>query len=84
MTKVELCSDFLSVTAREEILDALYQELHISPGQVSADGDFELELTTCGNNLDARGAPYLRLDGVVFARVDARRARSLIATRRHH
>ncbi|HEX2863574.1 MAG TPA: NAD(P)H-dependent oxidoreductase subunit E [Deinococcales bacterium] len=82
MTRVELCSDFLSVEAREEILDALYQELRISPGEVSADGDFELEVVSCGN-MDASGAPYLKLDGVVFAKVDARRARSLVATRRH-
>lgn len=79
--RIEVCTDFLSPTDREAILDALYQELLISPGQVSSDGNFELELVACGEP-DASGAPYMRVDGAVFARVTPQRARDLVRARR--
>ncbi len=79
--RIELCTDHLSPTDREAILDALYQELLISPGQVSSDGNFELELKACGEP-DPSGVPYMRVDGTVFARVTPQRARDLVRARK--
>jgi NADH:ubiquinone oxidoreductase subunit E len=79
--RVELCTDHLRPEDRESILEAIYEELHISPGQVSSDGNFELALSDCREQ-DANGAPYLRIDGNLFARVTAGRARDLVRARR--
>ena len=81
MIRVELCTDHLKPEDREGILEAIYQELHISPGQVSSDGNFELTLSSCGNE-DLNGVPYMRVDGNLFARVTAQRARDLVRARR--
>lgn len=81
MTRVELCTDGLSVEDREAILLALYEELHISPGQVSSDGDFELEVVRCGEG-DPGSAPYMRVGGSLFARVTPQKARDLVRARR--
>jgi NADH:ubiquinone oxidoreductase subunit E len=79
--RIELCTDHVSIADREAILDALYQELRISPGEVSSDGNFELELVACSEQ-DPGGAPYLRVDGAVFARVTPQKARDLVRARR--
>jgi NADH:ubiquinone oxidoreductase subunit E len=79
--RVELCTDHLKPEDRENILEAIYAELHVSPGQVSSDGNFELALSGCGNE-DPNGAPYLRVDGNLFAQVTAQRARDLVRARR--
>jgi NADH:ubiquinone oxidoreductase subunit E len=79
--RVELCTDHLKPEDREGILEAIYEELHISPGQVSSDGNFELALSSCGNE-DPNGVPYMRVDGNLFARVTAGRARDLVRARR--
>ena len=81
MIRVELCTEHLSIEDREAILEALYAELLISPGQVSSDGNFELELFEC-REPDASGAPYLRINGDVFARVTPQRARDLVRARK--
>ncbi|MBB6098450.1 NADH:ubiquinone oxidoreductase subunit E [Deinobacterium chartae] len=80
MTLIELCTDGLDPATREEILDIIYSELRISPGGVSADGDFELQLRKCGEDLE--GAPYLRINGALFARVTPQRARELVRARK--
>jgi NADH:ubiquinone oxidoreductase subunit E len=79
--RVELCTDHLKPEDREGILEAIYEELHISPGQVSSDGNFELALSSCAGE-DPNGVPYLRVDGNLFARVTAQRARDLVRARR--
>ena len=79
--RIELCTDHVSISDREAILDALYQELRISPGEVSSDGNFELELVACSEQ-DSSGAPYLRVDGATFARVTPQKARDLVRARR--
>jgi NADH:ubiquinone oxidoreductase subunit E len=76
MTRIELCTEGLSPQTREEILDVIYAELHISPGEVSSDGNFELDLISCGEGVD--NAPHLRIDGLPFARVTAARVRELV------
>lgn len=81
MIRIELCTDGLTIEDRENILEALYEELRISPGEVSSDGNFELLLQDC-HEADTLGAPYLRVDGAVFARVSPQKARDLVKARR--
>lgn len=81
MIRVELCTEGLSSEEREAILDALYQELRVSPGQVTADGEFELDVVACEES-DPSGRPYMRVGGAVFARVTPQKARDLVSARR--
>jgi NADH:ubiquinone oxidoreductase subunit E len=76
MTRIELCTEGLSPQVREQILDVIYEELHISPGEVSSDGNFELDLIACGEG--ASDAPHLRIDGLPFMRVTPERVRELV------
>ncbi len=76
MTRIELCTEGLTVETREAILDVIYQELHISPGEVSSDGNYELDLVACGEGLE--NAPHLKIDGMQFGQVTAARVRDLI------
>lgn len=77
MTRIELCTEGLEPRVREEILDVIYEELHISPGEVSSNGNFELELISCGEGVE--NAPHLRIDGLPFAKVTAERVRELVS-----
>lgn len=81
VTRIELCTDGLTIEDRENILEALYDELRISPGEVSSDGNFELLLQDC-HEADLVGAPYMRIDDAVFARVTPQKARDLVKARR--
>ncbi len=76
MTRIELCLEGLAPPIREGILEAIYDELRISPGEVSSDGNFELELLQCGE--DIKDAPYLRINGLLFARVTVQKAKELV------
>jgi len=82
LIRIQLCTEGLSPTDREAILEALYDELHISPGSVSSDGEFELEIVACEER-DETDAPYLRLDGTTFGQVTPQRARDLVRSRRN-
>jgi NADH:ubiquinone oxidoreductase subunit E len=81
MTRIELCTDHLDRETREAILDALYEELHVSPGQVTADGDFELDVVQC-RGFDPEDSPAMRVDGVLFMRINPRQAVDIIRARR--
>jgi NADH:ubiquinone oxidoreductase subunit E len=76
MTRIELCTEGLTPETREAILDAIYQELRISPGEVSADGNFELDLVACSEDLE--NAPHIKIDGLLFGQVTAERVRDLV------
>ena len=76
MTRIELCTEGLNPELREEILDVIYAELHISPGEVTADGNYEVDLVACGE--EAGNAPHLRIDGLSFGQITADRVRDLI------
>jgi NADH:ubiquinone oxidoreductase subunit E len=80
MTRIELCMEGLEPNVREGILEAIYSELRISPGEVSSDGNFELELLQCGE--DTKDAPYLRIDGLLFARVTVEKTKELVRGRK--
>ena len=78
--RIEICTDGLDPDTREALLEAVWNELRISPGMVSADGNFELALTRCG--ADPEDAPTVRLGGAEFARVTPERLLDFIRRRR--
>jgi NADH:ubiquinone oxidoreductase subunit E len=85
MTRIELCLDHLSPATRETLLEVIYTELRISPGEITADGNFELELTNHDPDAaDPENAPYVRINGLLFARVTESRMRELINGRKRH
>jgi NADH:ubiquinone oxidoreductase subunit E len=81
MTRIELCTDHLDIAQREAILDALYAELHISPGQVTADGEVELDLLNCGG-IEPSDSPALRVNGALFVRLTPQRVLDIVRARR--
>ncbi len=83
MTRIELCLDHLSPTTRETLLEVIYTELRISPGEITADGNFELDLINHDPETDdPENAPYVRINDILFARVTENRMRELINGRK--
>lgn len=78
--RIEICTDGLNPETREALLEAVWNELRISPGMVSADGNFELLLTRC--NESSEEAPIVKLNGALFMRVSPERLLDLIRRRR--
>ncbi len=83
MTRIELCLDHISPDTRETLLEIMYEELRISPGEITADGNFELDLTNHDpETADPANAPYVRIDGLLFLNVTPQRMRELINGRK--
>ncbi|MFN3265937.1 MAG: hypothetical protein ACK41E_03760 [Deinococcales bacterium] len=83
MTQIQLCLDHLKPETRETLLEVIYQELRISPGEISADGNFELELINHDpETTEPENAPYVRINNLLFARVNEARMRELINGRK--
>lgn len=79
LTRIELLLDGLDPQTREALLEVFWQELRISPGMVSADGNFELLLTGGG---EPEEAPTLRLGAAEYPRLTPERLRQLLRQRR--
>ncbi len=83
MTRIELCLNHITPDTRESLLEVLYEELRISPGEISADGNFELDLTNHDpETADPLNAPYVRIDGLLFLNVTPVRMRELVNGRK--
>jgi NADH:ubiquinone oxidoreductase subunit E len=83
MTRIELCLNHITPDTREALLEVLYEELRISPGEISSDGNFELDLTNHDpETTDPLNAPYVRIDGLLFFQVTQSRMRELINGRK--
>lgn len=78
VTRLEICTEHLSVDQREALLEAVWDRLRISPGMVTADGDVELALTQCGGGVSAEDAPLVRVDGQDFRNVTPQTLVSLL------
>ena len=78
--RIELCIEGLDAGERERLLDVVWNELRISPGMVSADGNFELLLSRCSE--PEQDAPTVKFDGALFTHVSPEKLRELIARRR--
>ncbi|WP_041230600.1 NAD(P)H-dependent oxidoreductase subunit E [Deinococcus peraridilitoris] len=78
--RIEICTDGLDHETREQLLEVVWSELRISPGMVSADGNFELLLSRCAEGQEE--APLVKLNGALFVRVTPDRLADLIRRRR--
>ena len=83
MTRIELCLDYITPDTREALLEVLYEELRISPGEITADGNFELDLINHDpETTNPDDAPYVRINGLLFLKVSQQRMRELINGRK--
>lgn len=78
--RIEICMDGLDQETREQLLDVVWSELRISPGMVSADGNFELLLSRCAEG--AEEAPLVKLNGSLFVRVTPQKLAELLRRRK--
>lgn len=76
--RLEICTEHLSIDQREELLDAVWNALRISPGMVTADGNVELALAQCGPQVRAEDAPLVRVDGQDYRNVTPERLVTLM------
>lgn len=78
VTRLELCTEHLSIDQREALLDTVWTALRISPGMVTADGNVELVLANCGPAVAAEDAPLVRVDGHDYRNVTPERLQTLL------
>ncbi len=79
LLRLEILTDGLDPGTREALLETIWEELRISPGMVTADGNFELALVRGG---EPDEAPSLRLADSLHVRVTPERLRDLLRQRR--
>ncbi len=79
VTRIELCIDGLNPEVREALLETIWNELRISPGMVTSDGNTELVLSQCG--ADAEDAPVVRIGGQPYYRMTPERLALLLRRR---
>ncbi|MFC4455623.1 NAD(P)H-dependent oxidoreductase subunit E [Deinococcus sonorensis] len=79
ITRIELCIDGLDVSVREALLEVFWEELKISPGMVTADGNIELALAQCGE--PPADAPVIRIGSMPYIQVTPERLRTLLRRR---
>ncbi|MFC4636920.1 NAD(P)H-dependent oxidoreductase subunit E [Deinococcus hohokamensis] len=77
VTRLELCTEHLSIDQREALLDTVWAALRISPGMVTADGNVELVLSHCGA-VPVEDAPLVRVDGRDYRNVTPERLHTLL------
>ncbi|PTA68226.1 NAD(P)H-dependent oxidoreductase subunit E [Deinococcus arcticus] len=68
VTRLEICTEHLSIDQREELLDAVWTALRISPGMVTADGNVELVLAQCGG-VRPEDTPLVRVNDLEYRNV---------------
>ncbi|ACO46200.1 NAD(P)H-dependent oxidoreductase subunit E [Deinococcus deserti] len=78
VTRLEICTEYLSIDQREDLLDAVWTALRISPGMVTADGNVELALCQCGQGVLPEDAPFVRVDGREYRNVTPERLSTLM------
>ena len=78
VTRLEICTEHLSLDERENLLDAVWTALRISPGMVTADGNVELVLLQCGAGVRPEDAPLVRVGDVEYRQVTPQRLITLM------
>ncbi|BBN94292.1 hypothetical protein DEIGR_102235 [Deinococcus grandis] len=78
VTRLEICTEHLSIDQREDLLDAVWNALRISPGMVTADGNVELSLSHCGPAVAPEDAPLVRVGEVEYRNVTPERLVTLM------
>jgi NADH:ubiquinone oxidoreductase subunit E len=79
VTRIELCIDGLAPEVREALLETVWNELRISPGMVTSDGNIELAMTQCG--ADPEDAPVITIGGQPYYRMTPERLTTLLRRR---
>ncbi|GGR46828.1 hypothetical protein GCM10008959_04830 [Deinococcus seoulensis] len=78
VTRLEICTEHLTIDQREDLLDAVWTALRISPGMVTADGNVELALKHCGESVPAEDAPLVRVNDIEYRNVTPERLVTLM------
>ncbi|GGS15186.1 NAD(P)H-dependent oxidoreductase subunit E [Deinococcus knuensis] len=78
VTRLEICTEHLTIDQREDLLDAVWTALRISPGMVTADGNVELALKQCGESVPAEDAPLVRVNDIEYRNVTPERLVTLM------
>ena len=78
VTRLESCTEHLTIDQREDLLDAVWAALRISPGMVTADGNVELTLKQCGESVAAEDAPLVRVNEIEYRNVTPERLVTLM------
>jgi NADH:ubiquinone oxidoreductase subunit E len=79
VTLIELYVAGLDQAVREALLETLWNELRISPGMVSADGDFELGVNQ--DPVDPQDAPMVKIGNQPHFRITPDKLRMLLRRR---
>ena len=78
VTRLEICTEHLTIDQREDLLDAVWAALRISPGMVTADGNVELSLKHCGDSVSPEDAPLVRVNEIEYRNVTPERLVTLM------
>lgn len=78
VTRLEICTEHLTIDQREDLLNAVWDALRISPGMVTADGNVELALSQCGPGVNAEDAPLVRVGDHEYRNVTPERLVTLM------
>ncbi|GAA0518916.1 NAD(P)H-dependent oxidoreductase subunit E [Deinococcus depolymerans] len=78
VTRLEICTEHLTIDQREDLLDAVWTALRISPGMVTADGNVELVLSQCGPATAPDDAPLVRVNDIEYRNVTPERLVTLM------
>ncbi|MBZ9750325.1 hypothetical protein K7W42_05540 [Deinococcus sp. HMF7604] len=78
VTRLEICTEYLAPEDRENLLDAVWTALRISPGMVTADGNVELVLAQCGAGVRPEDVPLVRVGEVEYRQVTPERLLTLM------
>ena len=79
VTRIELYINGLPVEVREALLETVWNELRISPGMVTSDGNTELALNQEGVNPE--DAPLVTIGGLPYQRITPDRLAALLRRR---
>ncbi|WP_424951468.1 NAD(P)H-dependent oxidoreductase subunit E [Deinococcus sp.] len=79
VTRIELCINGLPVDLREALLETIWNELRISPGMVTSDGNTELALSQ--DSVAPDDAPLVTIGGQPYYRMTPERLSALLRRR---
>ncbi|WP_407571273.1 hypothetical protein [Deinococcus altitudinis] len=79
VTRIELCIRGLEPETREALLEVVWNELRISPGMVTSDGNTELALSQ--HEVHPEDAPLVNIGGQPYSRMTPERLTTLLRRR---
>ena len=79
VTRIELCISGLPTDVREALLETVWNELRISPGMVTSDGNTELALSQ--DQVAPEDAPVVVIGEQTYSRVTPEKLATLLRRR---